>query len=285
MTDVSELLSTKVFPLTRRSLARKLLDAPLLHRGRWHAQDVSKSPLHATYELEDVTLVLMLNDDPRLLAADLKPNLPWADLHFEERVGGQPLNPAPSHLKWPWARNNSTHQSGGTQIFSHTYPERMWPKHASVNGHEGPLPDEHLGIRYRYGDLEDVVSLLVRDPLTRQAYLPIWFPEDTGAHHGGRVPCTLGYHFMLTDNSLSCRYYMRSCDFVRHLVDDVYLAARLTQWIVQRVNDAWEAIDHWPSSPPVPHSISPGMLRMMITSLHALRGDEHTLGKIARGEE
>ena len=30
----------------------------------------------------------------------------------------------------------------------------------------------------------DVIDLLEREPFTRQAYLPIWFPEDTGAFHG-----------------------------------------------------------------------------------------------------
>ena len=46
------------------------------------------------------------------LVDEIKPNLPWADEHFDERVGGQPLNPPPSHVRWPFAQKNNA-QFGG----------------------------------------------------------------------------------------------------------------------------------------------------------------------------
>ena len=64
------------------------------------------------------------------LVTEIRPNLPWADEHFGERVGGQPLNPPPSHVRWPFAQKNNA-QFGGHDKFSHTYPERLWPKFAS----------------------------------------------------------------------------------------------------------------------------------------------------------
>jgi thymidylate synthase len=79
-----------------------------------------------------------------------------------------------------------------------------------------------------------VIDLLRDRPTTRQAFIPIWFPEDTGAHHGERVPCTLGYHLMARDGRLKIVYYMRSCDFLRHFRDDVYMAGRLCQWVCER---------------------------------------------------
>ena len=83
-----------------------------------------------------------------------------------------------------------------------------------------PLPPEEIDqtlieTSIDYGDLDDVVTLLTNDPLTRQAFLPMWFPEDTGVVHGTRVPCSLGYHFMQRDGRLSITYYIRSCDIVR----------------------------------------------------------------------
>ena len=36
------------------------------------------------------------------LRNEVRPNLPWADDHFEERIGGQPLNPPPSNEWWPF---------------------------------------------------------------------------------------------------------------------------------------------------------------------------------------
>lgn len=201
-----------------------------------------------------------------------QPNLPWAEDHFQERVSGIPHNPPPSHVDWPWARHNSDHQDNNKQ-FSHTYPERFWPRHAPMfDAVDTNGKADRFGIRFRYGDLGDVVNLLNRNPLTRQAYLPVWFPEDTGAVEGQRVPCTLGYHFMIRNNQLSCMYPMRSCDVVRHLRDDIYLAARLMQWIVARLSLMGH--DH----------VTPGTLTMNIASLHAFVGDTWKLERIARGD-
>src|SRR5918994_728289 len=225
---------TDHFPHTIRSLAYQMSRTPPIHIGEWQSTDVSKSQLHATYEMTDVTLRLAIPETIEQLSTGMYPfvNEVWANEHFLERVGGMPVNPPPSHERWPWSRHNGNHISADQ--FSHTYPERMWPKHAgNCHGPYAYAPSEaggiqavdqhgqgdvthvchgHKGIRFMYGDLSDVVDLLIRNPLTRQAYLPIWFPEDTGAHHRMRVPCTLGYHFMVRNNQLSCRYYMRSCD-------------------------------------------------------------------------
>jgi len=250
-------------------LASDLLEAPTVHTGRWQAMDISGSQAHKTYELEDVSLVWdrMPQDlDTIVPAIDHS----WADDHFLERVSGQPLNPAPSHLRWPYAvRGNADHTDAATR-FDHTYPERFWPKFANVgetrpNGRQVFVP--HNGIRFEYGDLEDVVTHLLRHPLSRQAYLPVWFPEDTGATEGQRVPCTLGYHFMQRGGRLTCRYYIRSCDLYRHLSNDVYFAAMLTKWICDQL---WERT----RDQQVKLSIRPGGLLMHITSLHAFHGDK-----------
>lgn len=144
------------------------------------------------------------------LREDVRPNLPWADQHFAERVSGIPYNPPPSHVNWPFAKKeNKTFIEG--EKFSHTYPERIWG---------GPG-----------GTLSDVVNLLKKDINTRQAFLPIWFPEDTGNTNGVRVPCTLGYQFLVREGKMTVIYSIRSCDVFRHLRDDVYMAARLGIWM------------------------------------------------------
>jgi hypothetical protein len=140
--------------------------------------------------------------------------------------------------------------------------------------------------RYPYGDLDDVVSLLAREPYTRQSYLPVWFPEDTGAVPGERVPCTLGYHFILRRGQLHCFYPMRSCDLLRHFRNDVYMAVRLTQWILEelvKVQGYDEA--HEPVGGPKPFdwsSVTPGLLTMHMVSLHVFEPDipvlEHKYG-------
>merc|ERR1712167_60985 len=102
---------------------------------------------------------------------------------------------------WPFAQKNNK-QFKKAKKFSHTYPERIWPP-------------SKKGIRFRYGNLDNIVELFNKDKLTRQAFLPIWFPEDTGAVHGERVPCTLGYHFIIRDGYMHVNYYIRSCDYLR----------------------------------------------------------------------
>jgi len=238
-------------------------------RGHVHAQDVSTRPEFDTRELSNVVLTMnapTLKDDAQ---RDLEPNLPWAEDHFQERVGGKPLNPAPSEAWWPFAQQgNKEHKDG--MVFSHTYPERMWPKHASEQGHVNTWESTIQGIRYDYGDLGDLVNLLVRDPFTRQAYLPIWFPEDTGAVDAQRVPCSLGYHFIRRGVYLDCQYYMRSCDLFRHFTDDVYMAVRLMQWVCQSL---WEHDDQLREQ----YYPFVGTLTMYISNLHCFRGDEYRL--------
>jgi thymidylate synthase len=121
-----------------------------------------------------------------------------------------------------------------------------------------------FGVRFQYGDLMDVVNLLAKDPTTRQAYLPVWFPEDTGAVDGQRVPCTLGYHFRLRDGKLNCTYNMRSCDYLRHLRDDIYMAMRLMYWVADMF---WTETHH--ETP----GFQLGTLVMTIGSLHIFDGD------------
>jgi hypothetical protein len=228
--------------------------------GEWQSQNVSQLPHMISRELAYRTFSFVIPPMIAQLQLEMKPNLPWAEDHFLERVSGQPLNPPPSEAWWPFkVRGNDDHKLDGT-IFDHTYPERMWPKDAADNMDTNGLP--MLGIRYYYGDLSDVVEQLVRNPLTRQAYLPIWFPEDTGAagREGQRVPCTLGYHFMMRKGHLNVAYYMRSCDLLRHFADDAYMAGRLLQRVVGKLRE--RSLD-----------IEAGTLIMYISSLHIFRGD------------
>lgn len=177
------------------------------------------------------------------LAAETQANLPWADEHFEERVSGIPYNPPPSHVRWPFAqKSNGEHIQEGR--FSHTYPERMWSN--------------------TYGNLDHVVQLLDRDETTRQAFLPIWWAEDTGALDGQRVPCTLGYLFMIRHGYLHMIYYIRSCDIVRHFQDDIYMALRLMYW----VNDQLK------------NPVLIGTFTMHIGSLHCFVNDKAYLLKL-----
>lgn len=249
----------------RAQVAHALLRAPSFNRGAWQTLNVSESAQHATRELRNVHVFYDIPDAISALVDDVRPDMPWAEDHFLERVGGRPLNPAPSYKYWPH-HNGSADRHVEDTVFSHTYPERFWPRYA---GRRSGLQGPHRGIRFEYGDLDDVVGQLVANPLTRQAVLPVWFPEDTGATDR-RVPCSLFYHFQ-DDGSgrLDCWYSMRACDFTRHFHNDVYLAARLVQWVCAqlaiRTRDTDEIIPEG--------SLTPGHLNLTISNLHLFEGD------------
>lgn len=253
------------FPQIYDDLVCKIMDrGEEVEVGEWQSQNVSDKPEMVSRELRHETVRLDVWDDVLQWQKEVNPNLPWAEDHFQERVSGEPLNPPPSEAWWPFrVRGNEDHKVDDGK-FHHTYPERIWCKMAGWT--RGPYEywtDElNKGIRYKYGDLNDVVEQLVRNPLTRQAYLPIWFPEDTGAKAvpGQRVPCTLGYHFLCRKAEVDIVYYMRSCDLLRHFPDDVYMAGRLLQWVVGKLRE--RCLD-----------VRPGELVMHISSLHVFRGD------------
>jgi thymidylate synthase len=224
--------------------------APLVKSGYWQGVNTLKHPEMATYEVLNFTFSVK-DTDLKIseLVNQIKPDLPWADDHFAERVSRKPLNPPPSEEWWPYApKGNKQFKKNG--IFSHTYPERYWPK-------------GYNGIRFPYGDLDDLINLLLNDPYTRQAYLPVWFPEDLGASIDERKPCTLGYHFIMRDNKLHIIYYIRSCDFYRHFRNDIYMTVRLQHWVLdelQNHNSEWKIV-------------VPGSFTMHITSLHMFIND------------
>lgn len=183
----------------------------------------------------------------------------WVNMHFAERVSGIPSNPGSSFRIWPYANfknKGDAFKNTEDEKFSHTYMERFWPKHANDKFQSG--------IRFNYGDLHDVITQLNDNPLSRQAYLPIFFPEDTGATEGQRVPCTLGYHFFIWDNRLHINYYIRSCDIYRHFRNDMYFTAMLAHWVLLKLE--------------VP-GLKMGTMNIMIANLHVFVNDIYNLEK------
>ena len=229
----------------------------------WQGQS---DPRFATIEITNFSFICSIPSEITELQKQIGPNLPWADHHFEERISRIPYNPPPSHKEWPfWRPSSEETKEVGDVKFSHTYPERYWPP-------------AKPGIRYAWGDLDDVVHLLLNDPLTRQAYLPIFFPEDTGAgatpigYTPRRVPCSLGYGFLCRENKLHIFYDIRSCDILRHFQDDIYLTCRLLLWVLGnlRFRTSREDNKFW-------WGVEPGNLSMRIYSLHCFEADIPTI--------
>lgn len=271
------------FAIVRDVLEHELSKTKPVMRGMWQGVDVSKKPDMATHELAHVAISVDLRGftDLQWHRDLIKPSLPWADNHFEERVCGYPINPGVEWANWPWGHSADKFRDERGQ-FNHNYMERYWPKDAgnyqreTRTAYEAQSMSEELlgfhqnrGIRHEYGDLNDVVGKLISDPGTRQAVLPIYFPEDTGLKNE-RQPCSIYYHFIRNGNSLDVVYAMRSCDFRRHWADDVYLTVRLLLWVLDKIkaDDLTRAPEHrkW-------QDVWPGEFVMHIANLHIFAAD------------
>jgi thymidylate synthase len=274
----------------------KFKRAPEVHAQKWQGMDISERPEAKMIELilQDMRIALR-TEDLDVWREEINPNLPWADDHFDERVCGFPLNPGTQWAKWPWGNSAKAHLDLEGERFNHNYMERYWPKYAGIlnvptydteeswlewntkpgsrdgiiTGEGEPFRFAHArqGIRSEYADLNNLIETLAHEPDTRQAYLPIWFPEDGTVD--GRKPCSLGYHFIMRHGYLHVTYYMRSCDFYRHWADDCYLTVRLLLWILDRCRE---------KNPDIWNDIKPGFFNMHIASLHMFINDAATMG-------
>lgn len=268
--------------LTRRELPYEFLARGMLYHGQkvntGHWQALKDVPNTRTVELQNVVIEMPISPTPGSWAAYCRPNLPWAEDHFQERVAGEPTNPGKEFTKWPWYKPEWEAQDAKRE-FSHTYMERFWPRFGADD--QTPPAPELRGVRYRYGDLNDVIELLRKEPHTRQAYLPMFFPEDTGATSDQRLPCSLGWHFMLRDERLHCFYPMRSVDLVRYLRDDAYMAGRLVQWVIDQLRERQqEPMEHEADyEDPWWGMVKPGNLTMFMSSLHVFEDELPTLRK------
>jgi thymidylate synthase len=214
----------------------------------------STTPLDAMYE---VTHQYLTMDMPELevdLLTQTNADMPWAEDHFQERVKGEPLNPGNQYKNWPYYRKEEDDKRfrGGEskdKPFSHSYMERYWP------------PRDKKGIRYNYGDLNHLIERIDNDPLTRQAYFSVWHPEDQV--DGERVPCSLGYHFLIREGKMDLTYHIRSCDIRRHFKNDIYMTIRLAQWVAERLDEP----------------VRLGNMYMLIGSLHCWFNEKEMLLK------
>ncbi|MBW2982610.1 thymidylate synthase [Candidatus Woesearchaeota archaeon] len=130
--------------------------------------------------------------------------------------------------------------------FDYTYAERM-------SGYEAPQANQ----------IDNCVKALEEDIHSRRAMLLIWdllndTQEITGANT--RVPCSISYQFLIRNNRLYCIYYIRSNDYFKHFAIDIWQAAEMIKYMVNRLQ---------PKYP----DLKPGSLTYFAGSLHAYNED------------
>lgn len=170
----------------------------------------------------------------------------YIDVEYMDRTSGLALNPGQSYKVRPdmWMK----FLNGENLRFAYTYPERIWSN----------------------GQMNTVLNTLRKDKGSRQAVLEIWQndkdnnPEKLGG--GQRVPCSMFYWFCIRHDELSgvdklhCIYNMRSNDLFGHHIIDIVLAAKIQEWVCQRLHDTYP-------------DLVVGTLQYECESLHAFQWD------------
>ena len=224
---------------------------------------------HPLYEIFNVYFSMDIPSTKEELAEQTKANLPWAEDHFQERVGGLPLNPGNEYKNWPFYRgfenDEKFRKDGLGEQFSHSYMERFWCKYEEEDEDElDPCKGGiRYGIRYPYGDFNDFLTKFKNNPYGRQNYFSIWHPEDQSLEDR-RLPCTLGYWFNIIEDQICCTYHIRSCDIFRHFHNDIYMTGRLLQHVHKYLAEIVEGLEV-------------GHMHMWIGSLHCFEIEKDML--------
>ena len=87
-----------------------------VHTEKWQGKDIKQDDRFAMIEILNHSFTCQVSPDLDVLREQIRPNVAWADEHFQERVGGIPLNPPPSHQRWPYAQKNNAEFGGAPKV-------------------------------------------------------------------------------------------------------------------------------------------------------------------------
>ena len=193
-----------------------------VHAKTYQDKYIADNPDFGTRELQNYIYTVT---DPN--PAYLNPVQPWADLEWQERLAGiegkpnAKLNPGEA-----WKAR-----------------EDVWRQFLQADGK----------FAYTYGDrfrshrqVRIMINRIKVDPDSRQLYISIWNPIDVHKLGGvSRVPCSLGYLIQIRKGKLNITYNMRSCDFITHFNNDVYLACKLQAYMADQTGYEVGTFTHW----------------------------------------
>ncbi|PWL79517.1 MAG: hypothetical protein DBY24_06700 [Prevotellaceae bacterium] len=153
---------------------------------------------------------------------------PWADAEFKERVTDPwERYPDGEPLLEPISLPNFINPGEAWKLREEVWSEYM---------HDGKLAYTYNELLWNNDQLTKIMNRLKEDPDSRQLWISLWNPNKDPDFLGGvsRVPCSLGYGLQVRDGKLNLHYVMRSCDFVTHFRNDVYLAIKFLEWVAEK---------------------------------------------------
>ncbi len=112
---------------------------------------------------------------------------------------------------------------GSNSVEIMKYYSKLYPQFSDdgITAHGAYGPRIFGDKQYKTNSWQAIINLLLRDPDSRQAIIPIYRAEDVGLQ-AKDIPCTCVIQFLLRSNKLSCITYMRSNDLYLGLPYDVF---------------------------------------------------------------
>jgi Thymidylate synthase len=174
---------------------------------------------------------------------DLDVTTDWCGAEWLDRLRGIVGNP--SSLGTAWQTRSDEHMIWSDFLEIDGRPIQSNESYDSIMEFRPELQSDPMRLAYTYSErfaINDQVWRIIRElrknPESRQLYVAMWDPhQDSGRLGYQRVPCSLGWHFMLRDGRLNIRYKMRSCDFVTHWQNDVWLALKLLDYVCSKTGN------------------------------------------------
>ena len=181
----------------------------IVHPHSYQDKIVQGIPAFDTLEIQNY-VYSVTQPDPD----NLKPIQPWADSEWNERLSGiwgYPVNPGEA---WKLRAEVWRPFLNDDGEFSYSYPLRL-----SSNQ-----------------QVTKIIQELVANPDSRQCFISIW--DDSYINEIGgrsRVPCSIGYQIQVRHGAVNLTYIQRSADLVTHFENDVWLAAKVQEFIAEEL--------------------------------------------------
>lgn len=192
---------------------------------------------YETIELSGYSFAIMDTADLDDMIKARGLNLDWCEADLAERLSPELINPGIAYkLRKEW--DEFVHGDK----FAYTYNERLRTQ------------------------VDDTIEVLDFDNASRQAVITIYEGTKDSTKRGGlsRVPCSMYYQLMVRGGKLDVIYTMRSSDFMTHFPYDIWMAARLRDYVLEELNKK-KTVNA--------KLIKPGKLVFFSGSLHAYAKD------------
>lgn len=212
------------FPEALNEIKRDLAELGVnVQTETMQAIDIHDDPEYLTKELQNYIYQVLSPDYGDIEGVHEK----WVNQEWKDRLAGG-LNPG---LAWkerkdvwePLLDRKKIGEGRGPGRFSYTYSERM-------------------GGEYLYSIIEELKT----HPHSRQLYLPVWSQLTDYKRRGKkRVPCSLGYWFVMREGAIHLTYMMRSCDLFTHYPNDIAMASVMQHYVADQTSHEVGTFTHW----------------------------------------